>query len=113
VKAEAFFSTFFTAINAEKRRVSGLRIWERSISGTSKGFRDPIVLHRWTLIKKIQESFSGEPLDKEEYHRLVEQVAGICNCGGKFTFLSKSRCPKCHSSDYTQDPDGTHEMFYD
>jgi uncharacterized OB-fold protein len=56
--------------------------------------------------KKIQEFFPGDPLDEKEYHTRVEQFAGKCKCGGKFSFLGKPRCPKCHSSEYTEDPHG-------
>jgi DNA-directed RNA polymerase subunit M/transcription elongation factor TFIIS len=44
---------------------------------------------------------------------LIENYVGKCDCGGKFKFSSKSRCPKCHSSKYMEDPKGMMVTFYD
>lgn len=54
--------------------------------------------------RKVQETFPGEPLDEQEYHTLVEEIAGTCTCGGKFTFAGKPRCPRCRSTEYREDP---------
>ena len=61
--------------------------------------------------KKIHESFPGEPLKEREYKKQVVLFAGICDCGGKFKFSGKARCPKCHSLKYTQDPNGDFWMY--
>ena len=77
-----------------------------------KGGVGPYCIASMDSDKKIQESFPGEPLNEKEYNKQVEHFAGICNCGGKFKFSGKSRCPKCHSLKYTQDQNGEF-WFYD
>lgn len=77
-----------------------------------KGLPGPYCIVSRESDKKIQESFPGEPLNKREYEKQVELFAKICDCGGKFKFSGKSRCPKCHSLKYTQVPNGE-ILFYD
>ena len=36
----------------------------------------------------------------------VEQLAGVCKCGGKFKVNAFVRCPRCKSSDWRGDPEG-------
>ena len=45
-------------------------------------------------------------LDEEACHAAVEEFAGTCDCGGRFTFEAEARCPKCRSDQYHTDPDG-------
>lgn len=37
-----------------------------------------------------------------DYKKQVEHFAGTCDCGGKFRFSGKPRCPKCHSLKYKE-----------
>ena len=77
-----------------------------------KGLGGPYCIASRDQDKKIQESFPGEPLDEKEYHKLVEQFARNCDCGGKFKFSGKPRCPKCYSLKFTLDQNGEF-LFYD
>jgi hypothetical protein len=56
--------------------------------------------------KAIQMSFTGEPLNEDDYHEAVEATAGRCGCGGRFTFDASARCPECGSSSYEEQPGG-------
>jgi len=58
----------------------------------------------------IQKYYPGKPLSDAEYHSMVEEYAGKCNCGGMYKFEAKPRCPSCKSADYTM---GECEVFYD
>ena len=51
-----------------------------------------------------------EPLSREEYEAGVEEIAGKCRCGGRFTLGAPTRCPKCRSVNLKE---GEITMFYD
>jgi len=77
-----------------------------------KGLGGPWCVASTDADKKVQVSFPGEPIDEKEYHAFVEKSAGLCSCGGNYTFDAKPRCPRCHASEYTRDPHGE-RAFYD
>ncbi|MGZ7162385.1 MAG: hypothetical protein ACXVI8_07020 [Halobacteriota archaeon] len=53
--------------------------------------------------REIPERYPGTPLSEEEYHKIVEQIAGGCSCGGSFTFDAPPRCPRCRSKELEHD----------
>jgi hypothetical protein len=55
-------------------------------------------------------TYPGEPISKEEYHRVVETEAGMCSCGGQFSFKAPPRCPACRSDAIER---GKTTIFYD
>ncbi len=65
-----------------------------------KGLDRPYCVATMGRDKFIQENYPGNPIDENEYHRLVEEFAGKCECGGKFTFDAQPRCPNCGSLEY-------------
>jgi hypothetical protein len=77
-----------------------------------KGLGGPWCVASLEADQKVRDTFPGEPLDEKEYHTFVEEFAGTCSCGGTYTFDAKPRCPRCHSSEYIQDPHGE-RAFYD
>ena len=62
-----------------------------------KGLQMPYCLASAESDAKIQKEYPGEPISEKEYHLVVEKIAGKCNCGGKFKFKARPRCPKCKS----------------
>lgn len=64
-----------------------------------KGLSGPYCIPSSAYDKRVRETYQGEPLTEEEYHKVVEFLPKKCRCGGHFTFSSPPRCPKCHSSD--------------
>lgn len=58
----------------------------------------------------IHENYQGDPLSKDQYLLKIEEMAGSCECGGRFTFAADPRCPKCRCLDFTTDPD-KYEMY--
>lgn len=44
-----------------------------------------------------REAYSGEALSEEVYRQKVEEIAGSCDCGGRFSFTASARCPECRS----------------
>jgi hypothetical protein len=50
----------------------------------------------------VRENFEGEPINEEQYHQAVEEIAGGCTCGGRFRFNAPIRCPECRSEDIEQ-----------
>jgi len=61
--------------------------------------------------RSVRENYPGEPLSEEEYHVIVEQIAGACSCGGSFKFDAPPRCPKCKSTELEYDPKGPSLLF--
>lgn len=61
--------------------------------------------------KFVRDNYPGEPLSEEEYHVMVEQIAGTCSCGGSFTFDAPPSCPKCGSTELEYDPKGPSLMY--
>jgi len=39
-----------------------------------------------------------EPISEDEYHAGVDDLAGECRCGGKYSLDAPPRCPRCHST---------------
>ncbi len=62
--------------------------------------------------KYIRENYPGESLSEKDYHRIVEELAGECDCGGSFKLNEKPRCPECNSTSYKEDPEGE-IVYYD
>lgn len=62
-----------------------------------KGLGMPYCIASAESDRKIQEGYPGEPISEKEYHLIVEKIAGKCNCGGKYKFNARPRCPKCRS----------------
>jgi hypothetical protein len=50
----------------------------------------------------VRNNYKGDALSKEDYYKAVEDLAGICKCGGKFTFDAEPRCPKCGSLEFEE-----------
>jgi hypothetical protein len=48
-------------------------------------------------------TFSGEPITNREYRRRVVAKAGVCSCGGRFSFNAPLRCPSCGSDSVADD----------
>ncbi|MGZ4904489.1 MAG: hypothetical protein ACXV5I_06715 [Halobacteriota archaeon] len=69
----------------------------------TKGLPEPYCVASGCFDRKIQERYPGTPLSEEEYHNVVEQIAGGCSCGGSFTFDAPPRCPRCRSRELEHD----------
>jgi hypothetical protein len=78
-----------------------------------KGLPGPYCIATREHDKDVKENYPGEPLSREEYHSMVENLAGKCSCGGSFKFDAPSRCPKCRSSNLREDPDDPGRICYD
>lgn len=52
------------------------------------------------------------PAARQEYCQALERHAGGCRCGGHFRLSAPSRCPRCRSTDYREDPDAP-SILYD
>lgn len=70
-----------------------------------KGLPGPYAIATSKNDKYIQDNYPGTPLSEDEYHAVVEDVAGACECGGHYKFDAPARCPKCKSTDFRPDPD--------
>jgi len=46
-------------------------------------------------------TYPGEPITNDEYRRRVEVKAGVCPCGGQFSYDAPPRCPACRSDAVT------------
>ena len=77
-----------------------------------KGLSGPYSIATRDHDKEVQERYPGEPLSEAEYDLKVEEVAGKCKCGGRFSFDAPARCPLCKSDDYREDPEVC-ELLYD
>ena len=71
-----------------------------------KGLSGPYCVASSDHDKFIRENYPGAPLTRNEYHRIIEDLAGECDCGGAFKFEAKPRCPECNSTSYKEDPEG-------
>ncbi len=60
--------------------------------------------------RHVREHAHVEAISEDEYHKRVEDIAGSCHCGGKYTFNAPPRCEKCHS---VRLEEGEPEVFYD
>ncbi|HNV94486.1 MAG: hypothetical protein APG08_00744 [Candidatus Methanofastidiosum methylothiophilum] len=63
-----------------------------------KGIKIPYCVATGASDKYIQDNYPGEPINEDEYNRLVEEFAGKCKCGGNYTFKAPVRCPNCRST---------------
>lgn len=64
-----------------------------------KGLDTPYSIATGESDKYTQDNYPGDPINEDEYFRLIEEFAGKCECGGSYTFDAKPRCPKCRSKD--------------
>ena len=64
-----------------------------------KGLDKPYSIATGESDKYTQDNYPGDPINEDEYFRLIEEFAGKCECGGSYTFDAKPRCPKCRSKD--------------
>jgi hypothetical protein len=46
----------------------------------------------------VHDNLDIKPLTSVEYYTAVEEAAGSCECGGKFSFDAPARCPNCGSA---------------
>jgi hypothetical protein len=76
-----------------------------------KGLPGPYCVASSEFDKYMRDNYLGEPLSEEEYHIIVEQIAGACSCGGSFKFDAPPRCPKCRSTKLEYDPRGSSLMY--
>lgn len=72
-----------------------------------KGLKVPYCMASAEHDRRVRETFPGEPMTEEEYHAAVEELCGTCDCGGHFRFDAPARCPRCHSTDRREDPEGS------
>ena len=82
--------------------------------GFVKGLPGPYAVARAEMDRRIQETYPGEPLTRDEYHAAAETTLDACDCGGHFTYDAPARCPGCRSThdQWDEDPHGT-RMHYD
>ena len=52
-----------------------------------KGLPGPYCVASSEFDNYMRDNYLGEPLSEEEYHVIVEQIAGACSCGGSFNIL--------------------------
>lgn len=70
-----------------------------------KGHPGPHSVATRPVDKYVREHFADGPLTEEEYHAIVEEIAGDHACGGHFCMDAPPRCPKCRCADLREDPD--------
>jgi hypothetical protein len=63
-----------------------------------KGLPSPYCMASADHDRFVQEHLPLEPITEDDYHRGVEEFAGRCCCGARFTFDAPPRCPKCRST---------------
>ena len=73
-----------------------------------KGLDIPYCVATGASDKYIQDNYPGDPIDEDEYHRLVEEFAA--NEWRKYT-KAPTRCPKCRSANYEKDPNGKYILY--
>lgn len=56
-------------------------------------------------------TYPGEPITRREFRRRVVAKAGVCGCGGQFSFTAPLRCPACGSEAVADD--GTRSIRFD
>ena len=71
-----------------------------------KGLKGPYCVATGEHDRFVQENYPGDPLSEEDYHKVIDGIAGECGCGGHFRMDAKPRCPKCGSADYEEDGEG-------
>jgi DNA-directed RNA polymerase subunit RPC12/RpoP len=55
---------------------------------------------RWDEVDSMPDGQS----ETGEWFARVEALAGVCECGGRFTFRAPARCPQCRSTEFHDDP---------
>jgi hypothetical protein len=79
-----------------------------------KGLPGPFAVSRAAMDRQIQREYPGEPIGREEYHRLAEATLQPCACGDRFRYDAPPRCPECRSQPEQWNPDPKAPgMFYD
>ncbi len=80
----------------------------------AKGLRTPYALARAAMDRDIQANYPGEPIGRDEYHRLAEDTLDACACGGTYRYDAPARCPDCGatSESWEEDPEAAH-VFVD
>ena len=63
-----------------------------------KGLSGPYAMISAERDRYVREHLDVEAIDEQEYHAGVEEAAGSCECGGRFTFDAPPRCPGCRST---------------
>jgi DNA-directed RNA polymerase subunit RPC12/RpoP len=59
----------------------------------------------------VPENTQGQAISETTYEQKVQEIAGECHCGGRFTFKARPRCPKCLSA--RLEDTGRGRAFYD
>jgi len=75
-----------------------------------KGLSGPYCIATADHDMQVQKNANIKPIDENEYHKKIVNLAGNCKCSGKFTFNAPPRCPKCHSKDIKE---GEADLLYD
>jgi len=106
---------FFHLLHCDRcgaeKRVSLEEIGEAHIRFV-KGLKVPYSSVTMEMDRKIQEEYPGEPILKQEYHEEIEEIAGMCACGGSFSMSAQPRCPECRGGELMKDDRGV-EIDYD
>jgi len=78
-----------------------------------KGLGGPYSIATAEHDKRVQEDHAGEPLTEDEYHKLIEGLAGRHRCGGHFRFDAPVRCIRCGSTEIEEDEESRYTCCYD
>jgi hypothetical protein len=76
-----------------------------------KGLKVPYAMATADHDLHVEKHYRGEPITEAEYHRIVEDLCGECECGGSFRFDAPARCPECGSADHRRDPEAGVVMY--
>ncbi len=71
-----------------------------------KGLKGPYCVATSEHDRFVRENYPGEPLPEEDYHKVIDSIAGECGCGGHFRMDAKPRCPECRSEEFEEVEDG-------
>jgi hypothetical protein len=74
------------------------------------GYEDYCAVARILPDKNSRDRKKLKRISLEEFNRGVEEFAGKCDCGGKYTFDAPPRCPKCCSTNIKEVGS---KLFYD
>ena len=75
-----------------------------------KGLSGPYCVATSEHDQDVRENAHVEPISEKEYNKGVEEFAGTCECGGKYSLKARPRCPKCRS---TQIDESEPSIMYD
>ena len=59
-----------------------------------KGLKIPYSVVSQEYDEFVRKNYPGDSISKEEYHRIIDELAGKCKCGGQFKIDAPPRCPK-------------------